>query len=101
MCTPGPGIRYLTDGALEVASDDHIDTKTAGQAWFEPAHAPVRATGLDSYPLTRFVRCMILPPDCLGQSTLTILDPGDEALPRLQTTNRLIDQLISVPSTTS
>jgi hypothetical protein len=47
------------------------------------------------------VRCKILPPDCLGQSTLTILDPGDDALPRLQTTNRLIDQLISVPSTTS
>ena len=91
---PGPGIRYLTDGALRVAADDHAETRLARDAWFEPAHAPVRATALEGHPLTRFVRCMILPSRFLGQSTLTILDPSDLDRPRLQTTTRLLDHLV-------
>lgn len=88
---PGPGFRHLRFGHLSLSADEHSFDAQTGDTWFEPANSPVRAEArLES----RFVRCMALPPQYLGQSTLRILDPLEVELPRHQVTHRHLDHLI-------
>lgn len=89
---PGPGFRYLRKGQLSLQADDHSFEATPGDNWFEPANAPVCATASSSESETRFVRCMILPPQYQGQPTIKILDPDQAALPKKQKTHRHVDQ---------
>ena len=91
---PGPGFRYLRHGALHLQSDSHGFDAAPGTHWFEPAEAPVRATASDQHRETRFVRFMALPPAFLGKPTINILDPGDAARPRRQTTHRHVDRIV-------
>ncbi len=91
---PGPGIRCLTEGALEIRSDHHTETKSPMDAWYEGAESPVQAT---AGPVsTAFVRAMVLPPAYFGQPTLRLLDPADANKPRLQTNRRFFDQRIDL-----
>lgn len=90
---PGPGIRHLVRGRLHLQADDHAFEIAAGDSWFEAALSPVRATALEQ---SSFVRCMILPPEFEGKSTLTILSEADRGLPRLQQTHRHVDTLINL-----
>ena len=89
---PGPGIRYLVEGELEIVSDQHRQVMATGSAWFEDANSPVRATA-GAAPAS-FVRAMVLPIDFLGKPTLNILSPEDATKPRLQTNKRFFDQVI-------
>lgn len=95
---PGAGYRVLVKGRLEIISDHDQQTVGPGDAWFEPAHSPVRAEASLTAPQSSFVRCMILPVEYQGKPTIEILDPEDAKLPRLQTTNRIIDEVIQVSS---
>lgn len=89
---PGPGFRYLRRGRLTLEAE-HSFTAVAGDWWFEPANAPVRATaGTDAE--TRFVRGIVLPADYLGKSSFTLCDPADAALERRQTTHRHVDLIL-------
>ncbi|MDA8870650.1 cupin domain-containing protein [Rhizobiaceae bacterium] len=94
---PGPGIRYLTAGRLEIASDHDITVMEAGDAWFEEALSPVQATAAD-VPHTSFIRLLVLPAAFEGKSTISLLDPKDEALPKLQTNTRFFDRIVHWPS---
>ncbi|WP_289034589.1 hypothetical protein [uncultured Roseibium sp.] len=93
---PGPGIRYLAKGRLKLQSDDHEQLMEIGDSWFEAAQSPVRATADAKMPETLFVRVMILPTKFEGRPTINILDAEDRLRPRLQTTKRIIDAVISL-----
>ena len=92
---PGPGIRYLLRGSLELVGDTHTQTMNAGDAWFEDADSPVKAIA-DKTQETAFIRCMILPIAFKGRATINILDANDKLLPALQMNHRYLDQLINL-----
>ena len=91
---PGPGIRVLTQGTLEIRSDHDCTLMHNGDAWFEDANSPVQATA--GKEPTAFVRAMVLPPEFLGKPTLRLLDAEDHDKPRLQTNTRFFDQIIDL-----
>lgn len=90
---PGAGIRYLLHGNLTIESDHANQQMKQGQAWFEDADSPVRATAGTAAPAS-FIRLMLLPLSFEGQPTLNILDPADAQKPRLQTNTRYFDQQV-------
>lgn len=92
---PGPGIRYLLHGELELESDDHTTVVHSGDAWFEDADSPVKATAC-VLAETTFVRCMILPLAFEGRPTIDILDPRDRSRPMRQVNQRHLDQRIQL-----
>lgn len=92
---PGPGIRYLLRGALELEADDHTKTAVEGDAWFEAANSPVKAMASSTIE-TAFIRCMILPARFEGQPTINILDATDKARPTLQKNHRYLDQRLTL-----
>lgn len=94
---PGAGIRYLTRGNLLIESDHTTEHMRAGEAWFEAADSPVKATAGVHEPAA-FVRFMLLPVAFEGKPTLNTLDPDDAAKPRLQTNTRHFDQRVNVDS---
>ena len=81
---PGPGIRRILHGELTIDREGESQTYRAGEAWFEGADDPVRATASATED-TAFVRVMILPSEWAGKRTIRYLDPADEGRPRLQT----------------
>lgn len=91
---PGAGIRYLTEGALEIHSDHSLDMMKEGDAWFEDINSPVQARAPEKQTAS-FVRAMILPQEFFGKPTLQYLDPADESKPRLQTNQRFFDQVLT------
>lgn len=94
---PGPGIRHLIKGRLHLQADDHERQTQAGDSWFEAANSPVRATAGSDEAETAFVRFMALPVAYQGKPTIQILDDADAARPRLQSTQRYIDQIVALP----
>ncbi|NDR59300.1 cupin domain-containing protein [Aliiruegeria sabulilitoris] len=94
---PGPGIRYLLQGELELQADDHRATMRTGDCWFEAADSPVKATASDTHGKSGFVRFMVLPVALQGQPSIRILDAADAAKPRMQVTHRHIDQVVRLP----
>lgn len=94
---PGPGIRHLISGRLEIKSDHDVTWMEYGSAWFEDANSPVQATAAD-VPETSFIRMLVLPVAYEGKPTIKLLDPADEALPKLQSNRRFFDQRIQLPS---
>jgi quercetin dioxygenase-like cupin family protein len=85
---PGPGIRYMTHGRLEIESDEDTTVMNAGSAWFEPANSPVRATAREP---SQFVRVLILPAEFMGRPSLQLLNAEDFDKPRLQQNHRYFD----------
>lgn len=90
---PGPGIRYLSHGKLEIRSAHETTVMKTGQAWFEDANSPVQATA-DKTGQTQFIRAMILPETYFGKPTLKLLNPEDSHKPRLQSNHRYFDQML-------
>ena len=80
---PGPGIRYLLHGSLDVHVEDHSTSYGPGGAWFESGPEPVLATASQHQP-TAFVRVLILPAEWAGKRTIRYVDPADEDRPKLQ-----------------
>ncbi|MEM8555917.1 MAG: hypothetical protein AAGF71_13960 [Pseudomonadota bacterium] len=91
---PGPGFRHLRWGQLRLEADDHAFIASPGDTWFEPEQSPVKATASDTETETRFVRCMVLPPEFEGKPTIQILDPEDAKRPKRQVTHRHLDQVL-------
>lgn len=90
---PGPGIRRLLLGALTIATDDGAHTHGPGDAWFEGAGYPVRATASATED-TAFVRVLLLPQEWEGKRTIRYLDPTDEERPKLQRAAILLEEPI-------
>ena len=80
---PGPGIRYLLHGSLDVATEGRTASYGPGGAWFESGPDAVLATASQHLP-TAFVRVLILPAEWAGKRTIRYVNPADEDLPKLQ-----------------
>ncbi len=72
---PGPGIRYLLHGELDVQTEGHSASYGPGGAWFESGPDPVLATASQHHP-TAFVRVLILPAEWAGKRTISLCRPG-------------------------
>ena len=90
----GPGIRVLLEGELRVDVGGRTERYGPLQAWFEPGPEPVFAAASDTEP-TAFVRCMVLPPDLLGKSSIRYVREEDAAKPKPQSYTVFVDQLVN------
>ena len=92
---PGPGIRYLLYGSLQIESGGETHEYGPGDAWFESGPEPVLATSSEAEE-TAFVRVLLLPPEWAGKRTITYVDPADDDLPKLQRPTLYGDQPITL-----
>ncbi len=92
---PGPGIRMVKTGEIEIRQNGASHRYRADDAWFERGPDPVLAPTTEREPTT-FIRCMVLPTDWRGRNTITYVDPADADRPKLQRYVRFIDTLIEV-----
>ncbi|MEP6892700.1 MAG: hypothetical protein ABI927_02875 [Gaiellaceae bacterium] len=80
---PGPGIRYLLHGSIEIRTTGHATTYVPGEAWFESGPDPVYAAASPTGE-TAFVRVLLLPAEWEGRRTIRYVDPSDEDKAKLQ-----------------
>ncbi|MGX1096218.1 hypothetical protein [Amorphus sp. MBR-141] len=92
---PGPGIRVVKSGEIEIRQTGETHRYGADEAWFERGPDPVLAPTTEREPTT-FIRCMVLPTEWRGRNTITYVDPADADRPKLQRYFRFIDTLIEV-----
>jgi quercetin dioxygenase-like cupin family protein len=90
---PGPGIRYLLHGELEIVSEGRSAFYGPGKAWFESGPEPVLAVS-SQHADTAFVRVLVLPGEWEGKRTIRYVDPADEAKPKLQRATVFFDHPI-------
>jgi quercetin dioxygenase-like cupin family protein len=92
---PGPGIRYLLRGELEVETDGHSAFYGPGGAWFESGPDPVVARA-SAHLETSFVRALVLPAEWAGKRTIRYLEPH-EGREVGQTASVLLEHAIALP----
>lgn len=92
---PGPGIRYLLHGEIDIHTEGHSASYGRGGAWFESGSDPVLAEASQHQP-TAFVRVMVLPAEWAGKRTIQYVDPKDEYLPKLQTATVFLEHPLSL-----
>jgi hypothetical protein len=92
---PGPGIRYLLEGAITIRSEDHETRYAAGEPWFEAGPEPVHATAAVDRP-SAFVRVLLLPAIWEGKRTIRYVDPDDEQRPKLQRPTVFFDRPVTL-----
>jgi hypothetical protein len=80
---PGPGIRYLLHGELQITSEGRTAAYGPGAAWFESGPDPVLAEA-SLHQETAFVRVLVLPAEWAGKRTIRYVNPEDEDKPKLQ-----------------
>lgn len=90
----GPGIRCLLSGAIRVEVSGAAQEIGTDEAWFEAGPDPVLAQASET-TLTGFVRCMILPRELKGKSSIRYVKPEDGDKPKLQTYQIFIDEIIA------
>lgn len=73
---PGPGIRYLLAGELEVLREGSSTFYGPGGAWFESGSEPV-ATRTSAHLETAFVRVLVLPAEWAGKRTIRYVRPEE------------------------
>lgn len=93
---PGPGIRYLLRGSIEIATAGTRRAYGPGEAWFEEGPEPVHATAADDAE-TSFVRVMLLPSSWAGKRTIRYVDPADDERPKLQRATVYLDRELTLP----
>jgi quercetin dioxygenase-like cupin family protein len=91
----GAGTRYLVQGGLEIKSDHNVEHMANGDAWFEDANSPVKATAIDTQ-ISQFIRALILPIEYAGKPTIKFLNSEDFDKPKEQTNHRFFDQRITL-----
>jgi quercetin dioxygenase-like cupin family protein len=94
---PGPGIRYLLHGELEIRTEGRSAFYGPGGAWFESGPDPVLASA-SAHSETGFVRVLLLPAEWEGKRTIKYLDPADEDKPTLQRATVLLEHPIALPT---
>lgn len=92
---PGPGIRYLLQGEIEIETEGRSLFYGPGGAWFESGPDPVVARA-SSHLETSFVRALVLPAEWAGKRTIRYLDPTDAADVR-QSASVLLEHAIALP----
>jgi quercetin dioxygenase-like cupin family protein len=92
---PGPGIRYLLHGGLEVHTAGRSTDYEPGEFWFESGPEPVLALASPDVE-TAFVRVLLLPREWEGKRTIRYLDLADDARPKLQRATVLLEEPIEL-----
>lgn len=92
---PGPGIRCLLRGAIEIRSGGAVHAYGPGQARFERGPDPVLALASAEAP-TSFVRGMLLPVALRGRSSIRYLDLADADKPKPQQYTRFVDEPVDL-----
>lgn len=87
----GPGIRVLLHGTIRIETAGRSAEYGPLQAWFEPGPEPVFAAASESEP-TAFVRCMVLPAQLLGQSSIRYVRDEDATKPKPQRYKVFVDE---------
>jgi quercetin dioxygenase-like cupin family protein len=80
---PGPGIRCLLAGSIEIETSGETHVYGPLEAWFESGPEPVLARASATEP-TAFVRVLLLPLEWAGKRTIRYVDPEDAAKPKTQ-----------------
>jgi quercetin dioxygenase-like cupin family protein len=93
---PGPGIRYLLQGELEIRTEGRSTFHGRGSAWFESGPEPVYAEA-SQHQETAFVRVLVLPAEWEGKRTIRYVDLADEDKPKLQRSTVFFDHPITLP----
>lgn len=91
----GPGIRCLIEGGIRIDTAGHSIAYGPGGAWFEAGPEPVFAQAAMDRP-SRFVRCMVLPRELLGKSSIRYERAEDQAKPKSQSYQVFVDAPIDV-----
>lgn len=89
----GPGIRVLLTGEIRVETDGHSNSYGPLEAWFEPGPVPVFAAASETEP-TAFVRCMLLPAELKGKSSIRYVRDEDAAKPKSQEYKVFVDEAL-------
>lgn len=92
---PGPGIRYLLQGEMQVETEGRTAFHGPCSAWFESGPDPVVARA-SSHVATSFVRVLVLPAEWAGKRTIRYVEPphGTEAA---QKATVLLEHAIALP----
>jgi quercetin dioxygenase-like cupin family protein len=93
---PGPGIRYLLQGRIDIETGGRTTSYAPGEAWFEAGPEPVRAVSSPDEP-TSFVRVMLLPAAWEGKRTIRYVNPADADRPALQRATVFFDRPLVLP----
>jgi hypothetical protein len=96
----GPGIRVLLSGTIRIDSDGRSDSYGPLEAWFESGPVPVFAAASETEP-TAFVRCMVLPGELLGRSSLSYVREEDADKPKRQRYTVFVDEMLTGSSVTT
>ena len=94
---PGPGIRYLLHGELEIRTEGRSAFYGPGGAWFETGPDPVFAQA-SARVETAFVRVLLLPAEWAGKRTIRYVDPADEDKPKLQKPTVYLEHPLHLPT---
>jgi len=92
---PGPGIRYLLSGEIEIETDGRSTLYAPGGAWFESGSDPVVARA-SSHVETSFVRALVLPAEWAGKRTIRYLEQPPATASK-QTATVLLEHAIAPP----
>ena len=92
---PGPGIRYLLRGELEIETEGRSTFYGPGGAWFESGPEPVVARA-SSHLETSFVRVLVLPAEWEGKRTIRYVEAIDERAPK-QSATVYLEHAIALP----
>ena len=92
---PGPGIRYLLRGEIEIETEGRSTFYGPGGAWFESGPDPVTARA-SGHTETSFVRVLVLPAEWAGKRTIRYLEPPPETASK-QTATVLLEHAIALP----
>jgi hypothetical protein len=91
----GPGIRCLIDGGIRIDTHGQSTAYGPGGAWFEAGPEPVFAQAANDRP-SRFIRCMVLPRELLGKSSIRYERAEDQAKPKSQQYKVFVDAPIEL-----
>lgn len=93
---PGPGIRYLIEGELEIRTEGRATFYGPGGAWFESGPEPVEALA-SAHLETAFVRALVLPAEWVGRRTISYVRAEDAEVPATQRATVLLEHPITLP----
>ena len=83
----------LLHGTIRIETAGHSHVYGPLEAWFEPGPEPVFAAASDTEP-TAFVRCMVLPAQLRGRSSIRYVREEDAARPKPQRYTVFVDHLL-------
>ena len=92
---PGPGIRYLLQGEIEIETEGRSTFYGPGGAWFESGPDPVVARA-SAHLETSFLRALVLPAEWAGKRTIRYLEPTDGVEVK-QSASVLLEHAIALP----